>query len=154
MAGRASTAHTTARGAETRTLAEELRERVSGEVRFDDGDRALYATDASNYRQAPIGVVLPKSIEDIVATVEVCRRFGAPVLPRGGGTSLAGQCCNVAVVVDTSKYMHRVLEIDPDRSWPGSSPASCSTTCAARPSATTSPSAPIPPPTTAARSAA
>src|SRR5690349_8218681 len=89
------------------TIEEALREHVAGEVRFGAGDRALYATDASNYRQTPIGVVMPKSVEDIVATIEVCRRFGAPVLPRGGGTSLAGQCCNEAVVVDTSKFMHR-----------------------------------------------
>lgn len=87
---------------------------VGGEVRFDVGSRALYATDASNYRQTPIGVVLPRSVEDIVATVAIARRYGAPVLARGGGTSLAGQCCNVAVVIDTSKYLRRVLAIDPE----------------------------------------
>ncbi|HWI13709.1 MAG TPA: FAD-binding protein, partial [Burkholderiales bacterium] len=70
---------------------------VRGEVRFDEGSRALYATDASNYRQVPIGVVIPRSAEDVVNTVAVCRRHGAPVLSRGGGTSLCGQCCNVAV---------------------------------------------------------
>ncbi|HXG67998.1 MAG TPA: FAD-binding oxidoreductase, partial [Blastocatellia bacterium] len=95
-------------------LAAELRRRVRGEVRFDDGSRALYATDASNYRQAPIGVVLPRDKEDVMETVAAARRYGAPVLARGGGTSLAGQCCNVAVVMDTSKYMNRVLEIDPN----------------------------------------
>ncbi|HVR71637.1 MAG TPA: FAD-linked oxidase C-terminal domain-containing protein [Vicinamibacteria bacterium] len=94
-------------------LARELRARVAGEVRFDEGSRALYATDASNYRQVPIGVVLPRSIEDVTETLSVCRRFGAPVLARGGGTSLAGQCCNVAVVIDTSKHLHRVLAVDP-----------------------------------------
>ncbi len=87
---------------------------VAGEVRFSDGDRALYATDASNYRQVPIGVVVPRTVEDVVATVAACRRHGAPVLSRGGGTSLAGQCCNVAVVIDWSKYLNRVLEIDPE----------------------------------------
>ena len=79
-----------------------LREVVRGEVRFDDASRALYATDASNYRQVPIGLVVPKDIADVVATIQVCRTFGAPVLSRGGGTSLAGQCCNVAVVLDES----------------------------------------------------
>jgi FAD/FMN-containing dehydrogenase/Fe-S oxidoreductase len=96
-------------------LARDLRARVAGEVRFDDGSRALYATDASNYRQVPIGVVVPRSVDDVVETVAACRRFGAPVLARGGGTSLAGQCCNVAVVIDTSKHLNRVLEVDPGR---------------------------------------
>jgi FAD/FMN-containing dehydrogenase/Fe-S oxidoreductase len=93
-------------------LASDLRARIEGEVRFDAGSRALYATDASNYRQVPIGVVIPKSIDDVIATVAVCREHGAPVLSRGGGTSLCGQCCNVAVVLDFSKYLNRVLEID------------------------------------------
>ncbi len=93
-------------------LARELRDSVSGEVRFDNGSRALYATDGSNYRQIPIGVVLPRDKEDVAAGIAVCRKFGAPVLNRGGGTSLAGQCCNVAVVFDMSKYMQRVLHID------------------------------------------
>jgi FAD/FMN-containing dehydrogenase/Fe-S oxidoreductase len=96
-------------------LARELSRTVRGPVRFDDGSRALYATDASNYRQVPIGVVLPDSAEDAMRAVEVCRRFGAPVLTRGAGTSLAGQCCNVAVVLDFSRYINRVLAIDPER---------------------------------------
>ncbi|HKU60899.1 MAG TPA: FAD-binding and (Fe-S)-binding domain-containing protein, partial [Gemmatimonadales bacterium] len=96
-------------------LAAALADRVRGEVRFDDGSRALYATDGSNYRQVPIGVVLPRDLDDVVHTVAAAREFGAPVLSRGGGTSLAGQCCNVAVVMDFSKYMHRVLEIDAER---------------------------------------
>jgi FAD/FMN-containing dehydrogenase len=95
-------------------LAAELRRLVEGEVRFDDGSRALYATDASNYRQIPIGVVVPRTREDVVATMAACRRFGAPFLSRGGGTSLAGQCCNVAVVVDCSKYLNRIVSIDAD----------------------------------------
>lgn len=89
-----------------------LRARVRGEVRFDAGSRALYATDGSNYRQVPIGVALPLDSGDVINTIATCREFGAPVLNRGGGTSLAGQCCNVAVVLDFTKYMHRVLEID------------------------------------------
>ncbi len=79
----------------------------SGEVRFSDGDRAMYSTDSSSYRQVPIGVVIPRTVDDVVAAVEVCRRHDVPVLPRGGGTSLAGQCCNVAVVLDFSKYLNR-----------------------------------------------
>lgn len=100
---------------DAKALASELQRKLSCEVRFDDGSRALYATDASNYRQIPIGVVLPKTVEDVVATVAACRAYGAPVLSRGGGTSLAGECCNVAVVMDFSKYMNRVLELDPDK---------------------------------------
>jgi FAD/FMN-containing dehydrogenase/Fe-S oxidoreductase len=94
-------------------LTEALRPEIRGEVRFDRGTRALYSTDGSNYRQVPIGVVLPRDVEDVLATVALCRQFGAPLLCRGGGTSLAGQCCNVAVVLDFSKYMARILEIDP-----------------------------------------
>src|SRR5713226_7893944 len=92
-----------------------LRRHLRGEVRFDNGSRALYATDGSNYRQVPIGVVLPRHVDDVLATVALCREFGAPLLCRGGGTSLAGQCCNVAVILDFSKYMARILEIDPAR---------------------------------------
>ncbi len=98
-----------------RDLEAALRGSIDGEVRFDAGSRALYATDGSNYRQAPIGVVLPRSTEDVVKTMALARRFGAPVLSRGGGTSLRGQCCNVAVVMDFTKYMHRVLNIDAQR---------------------------------------
>src|SRR3954464_9087175 len=89
-------------------IARDLRGRVRGEVRFDDGSRALYATDASNYRQVPIGVVIPRDVDDIVHTVAVARRHDAPILMRGGGTSLAGECCNVAVVLDTSKYFNEI----------------------------------------------
>jgi len=96
-------------------LAVALRRSVSGEVRFDDGSRALYATDGSNYRQVPIGVVLPRNADDVIAAVALCRQFGAPLLCRGGGTSLAGQCCNVAVILDFSKYMAGILEVDPVR---------------------------------------
>jgi FAD/FMN-containing dehydrogenase/Fe-S oxidoreductase len=98
-----------------RALARDLEAAATGEVRFDDGSRALYSTDASNYRQVPIGVVVPRTVEDVVRTVEICRGHGAPILSRGGGTSLAGQCCNVAVVLDWSKYLNRLIEIDPER---------------------------------------
>src|ERR1051326_9019965 len=92
-----------------------LRSRSSNDVRFDAGSRALYATDSSNYRQVPIGVVFPHDADDVLAAISVCRDFGAPLLCRGGGTSLSGQCCNVAVVLDFSRYMNRILEIDPAR---------------------------------------
>jgi len=96
-------------------LAAALRAQFRGEVRFDAGSRALYATDGSNYRQVPIGVVLPLDADDVLTAISLCRDFGAPLLCRGGGTSLAGQCCNVAVVLDFSKYMAKILEIDPVR---------------------------------------
>ncbi len=97
------------------SLEDDLRRSVRGEVRFDSGHRALYATDASNYRQVPIGVVAPLDEEDLVAAVAACRRHGALVVQRGAGTSLAGQCCNVAVVIDLSRHLSGVLAIDPER---------------------------------------
>src|SRR5215470_14904931 len=92
-----------------------LRHQLRGEVRFDNGSRAVYATDGSNYRQVPIGVVLPRDNDDVIAAVSICREHGAPLLCRGAGTSLAGQCSNVAVVLDFSKYMTSILELDPER---------------------------------------
>ncbi len=106
-----------AKNVDIANLESELRQSVEGEVRFDAGSKAMYAVDASNYRQVPIAVVIPKSKEDVVQTVAACRKFGAPVLSRGGGTSLAGQCCNVAVVIDWSKYMHGVRELNVDERW-------------------------------------
>jgi len=97
---------------DARPLAAALRKNIAGEVRFDAGSRALYATDGSNYRQVPIGVVVPKDVDDVLATIATCREFGAPVLSRGGGTSLAGQTCNVAVVMDWSKYVNQILELN------------------------------------------
>jgi len=95
-------------------LEEELKRTLNGEVQFDRGSRALYATDGSNYRQIPIGLVMPRDDADVIAAVAACRKYGAPVLARGAGTSLAGQCCNVAVVLDFTKYMNRILELDSD----------------------------------------
>ncbi|MFN2459882.1 MAG: FAD-linked oxidase C-terminal domain-containing protein, partial [Candidatus Velthaea sp.] len=92
-----------------------LRAAVRGEVRFSDGDRALYSTDASNYRQIPLGVVLPLDADDVAAAVGAARASGAPIVSRGGGTSLAGETCNAAVVLDMSKYMNRVVGIDWER---------------------------------------
>jgi FAD/FMN-containing dehydrogenase/Fe-S oxidoreductase len=93
-------------------LEKELKRVVKGEVRFDRGSRALYTSDGSNYRQVPIGLVVPRDEDDVIAAVAACRKYGAPVLPRGAGTSLAGQTCNVAVVLDFTKYMNKILEID------------------------------------------
>lgn len=97
---------------QARSLADALKRDTAAEVRFDEGSRALYSTDASNYRQIPIGVVIPKSVDDAVAAINVCRAHDAPILARGGGTSLAGQTCNVAVVLDFSKHVNRILDLD------------------------------------------
>ncbi len=94
-------------------IAAALRTAVTGEVRFGRHDRMLYATDASLYQVEPIGVVVPSSVEDAVAAVRVCERLGVAILPRGGGTSLAGQCTNQAVVIDFSSRCTRVRSIDP-----------------------------------------
>ncbi|TDN63412.1 FAD-binding and (Fe-S)-binding domain-containing protein [Paraburkholderia sp. BL10I2N1] len=95
-----------------RSIEADLRAHVRGEVRFDQASKALYASDASNYRQVPIAVVVPADIDDLVATVATCRRNDVPFLPRGGGTSQNGQCVNVAVVADASKYVNRVVSVD------------------------------------------
>jgi FAD/FMN-containing dehydrogenase/Fe-S oxidoreductase len=93
-------------------LERDLRSGVSGEVRFGEGDRGMYASDAGNYRMVPIGVVLPRNADDVLHTVAVCRRHGAPIVARGGGTGIPGQTVNVAVLLDFSKYMNRLVEMD------------------------------------------
>jgi FAD/FMN-containing dehydrogenase/Fe-S oxidoreductase len=100
---------------DVRALEHDLGEVLEGEVRFTAGDRALYSATGANYRQLPIGVVIPRTVDDVVEAVRLCREHGAPLLSRGGGTGLAGQTTNVAVVIDFSKYLNRVLEIDPER---------------------------------------
>ncbi len=95
-------------------LEAELRRELRGEVRFDSGSRALYTTDSAIFRRVPIGVVLPIDADDVAAALAVCRRHGAPILPRGGGTSISGNSCNAAVVLDLSKHMNRILELDPE----------------------------------------
>jgi FAD/FMN-containing dehydrogenase/Fe-S oxidoreductase len=95
-------------------LEQDLRARVDGEVRFDAGTRAAYSTDGSNFRQVPIGVVLPRTVEAGAAAVAVCAEHDVPLLSRGGGTSLAGQCTNTAVVIDWSKYCSRLVSVDAD----------------------------------------
>ena len=96
-----------------RELESLLKASLRGDVRFDLGSRALYAADSSNYRQIPIGVIMPRDAADVEAALAACRKTGAAVLPRGAGTSLAGQCANVAVVFDFSRYMKGLNSIDP-----------------------------------------
>ena len=106
-----------ARTQQGRELAGELRKRVTGEVRFDPYSRALYSTDASIYRMEPVGVVIPRNAEDVLAVMDVASRNRVPVLPRCGGTSLAGQTVNHAIVMDFSKYMRGVLEVNAGERW-------------------------------------
>ncbi len=101
-----------ARGSRIQALEQRLKATVDGEVRFDTTSRALYTTDGSNYRMAPIGVVVPRTVDAAVACVAACHSYSTPILPRGGGTALAGQSCNEAVMIDFSKYVNRVLDID------------------------------------------
>jgi FAD/FMN-containing dehydrogenase len=96
-----------------RALQADLERALGTSVDFSPQARALYATDASNYRQVPLGVVCPRSRTDVVEIVRICREHDAPILARGGGTSLAGQGCNVAVCIDFSRHLHRVIEVDP-----------------------------------------
>ena len=98
-------------------LAEELKRAVAGEVRFDRYSRHLYATDASIYKMTPLGVVLPRDADDVSAVIETCNNAGVSVLPRGGGTGLSGQTVNRGVVIDFSKYMHDVLEVNAEEGW-------------------------------------
>ncbi|HVL95759.1 MAG TPA: FAD-binding and (Fe-S)-binding domain-containing protein [Solirubrobacteraceae bacterium] len=102
-------------GVDVRGLERELRASVRGDVGFDAGHRAAFAHDASNYRQVPLGVVAPLDADDAVAAVAVARAHGAPVLPRGCGTSLSGETVNAALVLDTSRHMRRIVELDPQR---------------------------------------
>ena len=96
-------------------LRSKLEAQTLAEVRFDAATRAIYASEASNYRQLPIGIVIPRSVDDLVTTVRLCKEAGIPILPRGAGTSMCGQAVNAAVVIDASKYLHAIHEIDPIR---------------------------------------
>src|SRR5688572_22819987 len=98
-------------------LEQELRRHVEGDVRFDQFSRLLYSTDASMYQMEPMGVVIPRHAGDVQAVVEVANRMGAPILSRGGGTSLTGQTVNHAVVIDFSRYMNQVLEVNTEELW-------------------------------------
>ena len=105
------------RGKERQDIADELTRRVDGEVRFDPYSRLLYSTDASIYQMEPIGVVIPRTTDDVQAVVEFAAGEGLPVLPRSGGTSLAGQTVNHAIVLDFSKYLNNVLEVNAEEGW-------------------------------------
>jgi FAD/FMN-containing dehydrogenase/Fe-S oxidoreductase len=96
-------------------LATQLRRETSGEVLFSRADRGRYSTDASIYQIEPVGVLVPRTIEDVATAMAIARESGVPVLPRGGGTSQCGQTVNRALVIDCSKYLRNVLEIDPER---------------------------------------
>ncbi|MEZ4860867.1 MAG: FAD-linked oxidase C-terminal domain-containing protein [Caldilineaceae bacterium] len=99
---------------DTHDLVAALRAQIEGEVRFDAYSRMLYSTDASLYQIQPVGVVIPRHVEDVQATVELAARHRVPVLPRGSGSSLAGQAIGAAVIIDFSKYMHKVVAVDPE----------------------------------------
>ena len=113
----ATTAASRVRAAERRDLEEMLRQRVAGEVRFDPFSRVLYSTDASIYQMEPVGVVIPRNKDDVLAVMEVARDNRVPVLARAGGTSLAGQTVNHAIVTDFSKYLNQVVEVNREESW-------------------------------------
>ncbi|HXR24912.1 MAG TPA: FAD-binding protein, partial [Candidatus Binataceae bacterium] len=96
-------------------LRDKLAASIDGDVRFDAASRAIYSTDASNYRRVPIGIVAPRHEGDVIRALEVARENALPVLPRGGGTALGGQTANTALVIDFSKYMNAIAHIDADR---------------------------------------
>ncbi|MGC1870378.1 MAG: FAD-binding and (Fe-S)-binding domain-containing protein [Acidobacteriaceae bacterium] len=100
---------------DVKALKRELSRNVKGEVRFDQGSLGLYATDSSNFREIPIGVVIPRTLDDVVATHRACSKYGAPILNRGGGSSLSGETVNFAVVIDHSKYLNHIGETDVER---------------------------------------
>ena len=137
---------------DTTALADDLRRSLRGEVRFDAGHRALYATDASNYRQVPIGVVFPVDDEDLIAAVAACRRHGAPVVQRGGGYQPRRAVLQRGGGDRRLRHLTGVREIDPARRT-ARVPGTVLDDLRGAASATGSPSAPIPPPTAGARSA-
>ena len=110
-------AHPTAERVDAKRLEKALSKAVRGEVRFDKGSRGAYSTDSSNFRQVPIGVVVPRDVDDCIAATTVCHEYGAPITNRGGGTSLSGETTNVAVILDTSKYVHGITELNPEERY-------------------------------------
>src|SRR5688572_10761010 len=98
-------------------LQRELEKAIDGEVRFDAVTRGLYSTDASVYQIQPLGVVIPRSHEAVIRAVTIAAKHGVPITPRGGGTSQAGQSIGAGLVLDTSKHLNRILEINPDERW-------------------------------------
>jgi FAD/FMN-containing dehydrogenase/Fe-S oxidoreductase len=117
MQDRLQTGTTSTTTIDVAALEDELRAGVKGDVGFSDGDRGMYASDAGNYRMVPIGVVLPKDADDVLQTLAVCRRHGAPIVARGGGTGIPGQTVNVAVLLDFSRYMNQVTEMNPQEKY-------------------------------------
>src|SRR3954469_21524120 len=106
-----------ARSVDVAALRRDLDAHISGEVRFDKVSRALYSTDASVYQIEPAGVLVPRSRDDVVRAVNLCRKHGCPITMRGGGTSQAGQAIGEGLQIDTSKYLNRLLEVNPDERW-------------------------------------
>ena len=113
----ATTATTRIHASERGDIENALKRRVSGEVRFDPFSRVLYSTDASIYQMEPVGVVIPRNVDDVLAVIEVAKGNGVPVLPRAGGTSLAGQTVNHAIVTDFSKYLNQIIEVNQEEQW-------------------------------------
>ena len=95
----------------------ELRPRISGDLRTDDYNKVLYSTDSSIFQVMPFGVLMPKTMEDVHAAVELAAKYRIPLLPRTGGSSLAGQAVNAALVVDFTKHLDDILEINPEEQW-------------------------------------
>ncbi|MGN6473220.1 MAG: FAD-binding oxidoreductase, partial [Mycobacteriales bacterium] len=110
-------AHPSAQNLDLKALEATLRKKVRGEVRFDAAARAVWATDASNFRMPPLGVVQPLDIEDMIAAVNACHEHGAPITNRGGGTSLSGETTNVSVIIASSKYLTNMYELNPDERY-------------------------------------
>src|SRR5476649_2355658 len=98
-------------------LEQDLRAHIEGEVRFDRVSRALYSTDASVYQIEPLGVIVPRTRDDVVRAVEIARRHGVSITARGGGTSQAGQAIGAGLQLDTSKYFNRILEVNVAERW-------------------------------------
>ena len=113
----ATTEATRVHASEREDIENALKRRVSGEVRFDPFSRVLYSTDASIYQMEPVGVVIPRNVDDVLAVIEVAKENGVPVLPRAGGTSLAGQTVNHAIVTDFSKYLNQIIEVNQEEQW-------------------------------------
>src|SRR6187402_342720 len=104
-------------GVNVEALQWDLEKEITGEVRFDTVSRALYSTDASVYQIMPLGVVVSRNREDLIAAVTVATRHRCSVTLRGGGTSQAGQAIGAGIQIDTSKYYNRVLEVNPEELW-------------------------------------
>ena len=113
----ATTEATRVHASERGDIENALKRRVSGEVRFAPFSRVLSSTDASIYQMEPVGVVIPRNVDDVLAVIEVAKENGVPVLPRAGGTSLAGQTVNHAIVTDFSKYLNQIIEVNPEEQW-------------------------------------